>query len=106
MAPKKADIILIACLLVLAIFAAIFPFLNTDTGSELVVLKNNVAIHRLPLSEDTKLDLITNVVVIKNGEARVQSANCPDKVCVHHKAVSKKGESIICVPNGIVLEVE
>ena len=103
---KKADVVLIISLLILAVFAALFPFLNNTNGSEIVVLKNNEEINRLPLSKNAKLDLTTNVIVIENGKAYVQSANCPDKVCVHHKAISKKGESIICVPNALVLEVE
>ena len=34
------------------------------------------------------------------------SAKCPDKLCVQQKAISKSGESIICLPYKIVVRVE
>ena len=32
-------------------------------------------------------------------------ADCPDQLCVHQKAASKNHESIICLPNKVVVEV-
>ena len=33
-------------------------------------------------------------------------ADCPDQLCVKQKAVSKNKESIICLPNKIIVEVD
>lgn len=104
--PKKADIILIAALALLGIFALLFPLLNTASGSEAVILVKNEELYRLPLNKDAEIDLGTNFIKIENGEVFIKSATCPDKVCVHHLPISNKGESIICVPNGVVVEVE
>ena len=103
---KKADIILIAALALLAVLTLIFPLLNTASGSEAVVLVKNEELYRLPLNKDTEVDLGTNIVKIENGKVSVESATCPDKVCVHHSPIKNKGDAIICVPNGIVVEVE
>ena len=35
----------------------------------------------------------------------MKEANCRDLICVHHKAISGNGESIVCMPNRIVVEV-
>ena len=43
---------------------------------------------------------------VKNGKAKMIEADCPDKLCMHQKAVSKNHESIICLPNKVVVEVE
>ena len=32
-------------------------------------------------------------------------ADCPDQICVNHRAVSREGESIICLPNQVVISV-
>ena len=32
-------------------------------------------------------------------------ADCPDKLCVHQKAISKNNETIICLPNKVVVQV-
>ena len=103
---KKADIILIAALALLAVLTLLFPLLNTASGSEAVILVKNNELYRLPLNKDTHIDLGTNVVKIENGKVSVESATCPDKVCVHHSPIKNKGDAIICVPNGIVVEVE
>ena len=44
----------------------------------------------------------SNVLKIKNGEADMIRADCPDQLCVKQKAVSKNKESI----NKIVVEVD
>ena len=103
---KKADIILIAALALLAVLTLLFPLLNTASGSEAVILVKNNELYRLPLNKDTEVELGTNVVKFENGEVFVDSATCPDKVCVHHSPIKNKGDAIICVPNGIVVEVE
>ena len=46
-----------------------------------------------------------NVVKISDGVARVTEADCPDKICVNHKPVSDIGETIICLPHKVVVEV-
>ncbi len=106
MSFKKADILLIAALILLAVFAFAFPFLNSASGSEAVIRLNNEEIHRLNLNENTQIDLGTNLIKIEKGEVFVESATCPDKVCVHHSPIKNKGDAIICVPNGVVVEVE
>jgi hypothetical protein len=46
-----------------------------------------------------------NVLVMEDGVAFVEKANCRDKICVEHKPVSQKGESIICLPHKVVIEI-
>ena len=60
--------------------------------------------------KDFKEDVITNygknILVIKNGSAYVSEADCPDKICTAHRAISKTGESIVCLPHKLVLTIE
>ncbi len=42
---------------------------------------------------------------IHDGKADVTEADCPDKLCVHQKAISKTHETIVCLPNKVVVEV-
>lgn len=46
-----------------------------------------------------------NELVIEGGEVYMKEANCRDQICVRHKAISKNGESIICLPHGVYVEV-
>ena len=45
-------------------------------------------------------------VTIENGKADMISADCPDKLCVNQHAISSNGETIVCLPNKVVVEVE
>lgn len=58
------------------------------------------------LDEEQTIDINhTNTLVIKDGKADMTAADCPDKLCVHQKAISRRNESIICLPNKVIVEV-
>ncbi len=46
-----------------------------------------------------------NIVVIERGETFVAEANCPDKICVNHSEIGNVGESIICLPHKLIVEI-
>ena len=46
-----------------------------------------------------------NRLIIKDGKAYVESASCPDGICVSHRPVFRNGESIVCLPNRVVITV-
>ena len=63
-------------------------------------------VYSLADDQEIVLNNGSNVLKIKNGEADMNRADCPDQLCVKQKAVSKNKESIICLPNKIVVEVD
>ncbi|MBR2100172.1 MAG: NusG domain II-containing protein [Eubacterium sp.] len=108
---KKGDIIVLAALLCIAalIFCALHFLVPGGDNVRIEVASKTVA--TLPLDEDTIYNVeidstITNTVEIKNKKVSVISADCPDKICVNHRAISKSGESIICLPNKVVVSIE
>ncbi|MCR5207098.1 MAG: NusG domain II-containing protein [Eubacterium sp.] len=106
---KKKDFILVGIILSAAIilFAAL-RFLP-QTGSYVQVEVNKTAVEVLPLKEDTEYLIETengsNTLIIKEGYAYISEADCPDKICVRHRKISKNGESIICLPHRVVITV-
>ncbi|MBQ5953432.1 MAG: NusG domain II-containing protein [Lachnospiraceae bacterium] len=46
-----------------------------------------------------------NVLVIENGAVHMESASCPDKLCVKQGTKSKVGETIVCLPHRLVVTV-
>ena len=63
-------------------------------------------VYSLADDQEIVLNNGSNVLKIKNGEADMIRADCPDQLCVKQKAVSKNKESIICLPNKIIVEVD
>ena len=112
-APQKRrrnDILLIACVLsVILIFALIYSLTRKD-GTYAVVLKNNEEIGSYSLSENMQIpikegDKVTNILVIKDGKAYMESALCPDKICVKHRPIDKSGQTIVCLPQKVVIKI-
>ena len=48
----------------------------------------------------------TNVLTISDGRADMTDADCKDRLCVNQKAVSRDKETIVCLPNKVVVMVE
>lgn len=46
-----------------------------------------------------------NVFMYQNGETKMLQSNCPDLICVHHNAIRRTGENIICLPHKVVIEI-
>ena len=46
-----------------------------------------------------------NELVIEGGKVSVVLADCPDGLCVKQRAISRTGESIICLPHKLVITV-
>jgi len=108
---KKGDIVAFAALLGVAalIFCALYFLAPKGNTVKIEVASQTVA--TLSLEEDTVYNVeiggkTTNTVEIKDGKVSVMYADCPDKICVNHRAISKSGESIICLPNKVVISIE
>ncbi len=107
---KKWDMILITvALLAAGVFLLCINVFST-AGEYAVVEVNGETVVQLSLAEDTVYDIeieneVTNTLKIENGEAKMISADCPDKICVNHRSISKNNESIICLPNKVIITI-
>ena len=108
----RNDLIFIAVLLVLVILAGLAFLLLRGEGDTVTVTVDGRVYGTYPLSEDLTLDIRTgregeelNRLIIRGGEAFVETATCPDGICAAHKPISREGESIICLPHKVVITV-
>ena len=106
---EKNDLIFIAVLLFLAGIAALYLILFRSEGDLVTVTVDGKLFGEYSLSEDRTVEIKQgdgyNILVIEDGYARVEDASCPDGICSAHKPVKHDGESIICLPNKVVIEV-
>lgn len=109
---KKADWILISCIVFLAGIFWLWCSIDrsTQNGGQVVITINGKEYQRLTLTESTRIELPAkdgnSVLVISDGKCYMESAYCPDQICVKHKPIQAKGESIICLPYKIVISIE
>lgn len=112
MISKKAknDIILIAAVILIAAIAIVCLLFLRKDGKTAVIYVEGKLYGKYPLSESITVDIIsrngTNRMVIADGKAKVTEASCPDLKCVHHYAISKDTQQIICLPNKVVISIE
>lgn len=106
---KKGDKILILIFLLVAIGFALFFFLRAEEGGVARVTVDGEVKAELPLSKDTLYRVETetgyNVIQIQDGYAFMQEADCRDQVCVEHKKIHLTGETIVCLPHKLVVEI-
>lgn len=105
----KHDILLIAGVLLCALVLWAVTLLCRTPGGEVVVTRSGEEILRLSLDADTEVVLEgkggQNTLVIRDGEAFVTHANCPDGLCIRQGAVRHRGETIVCLPHELVISV-
>lgn len=108
----KNDLILLIVLLVAAALGFyFFYFRSRPQGDQVQITIDGTVYGTYSLSKEQKIQIpdasgaTTNVLLIKDGKAKMIEANCPDKLCEYQNAISKSGESIICLPNKVVVTV-
>lgn len=112
---KTKDIILIADCLILVLMSMFVRKMEktpqAGDGLQAVVYVGEEETARYPLDGELKATLTgrdggTNVLEIRDGKADVTSATCPDKICVRQNPISEIGETIVCLPNQVIVTVE
>ena len=101
-------VVIVGCL----IFLLIFNVLTQKKGQKIIVEVDKQEWGTFFLDEDKIIEItneegvVTNKLIIKDGKADMVEANCPDKLCVHQKAISLNNQTIVCLPNKVVVTVD
>jgi len=81
-----------------------------------VIIKVNGKIYsEVSLNEDKDIEIYlgdgahSNTVQIKDRQAYMIYANCPDGLCLQHKPIETQSsfrDIIVCLPNGVTVEIK
>ena len=113
---KLATAILVLVILALSAGMWLYRAHRLQAGSALssqdllvVIEAEGEQLYAVPLSDDNELPVLTgrgeNIVQIKDGIARVESADCKNQICVHSQPISHPGETIVCLPHRVVVSI-
>ncbi len=111
MKQKRADIFFLMLLVLLGIgLSAVIYFPRTKPARSVEVRIDGKTAAVYPLDTDRRQVIQippdhTNTLVIRDGAAYMQEANCPDRICVGMHGIRKTGETIVCLPHKLVLAV-
>lgn len=107
---RKKDFILIGIIVVTAaVSALLLMFTQGKPGATVRITVDGEFYGEYSLYEEQAVsideELGHNRLVIEDGSAYMADADCPDKYCMDYKPISKGGETIICLPHRLVVEV-
>ena len=113
---KKMDIVIIAVLILLSFTPHLIFFKTSQKSSKnnYAIIKVDGKIHKkidlskVKKSEKVNLNLPNgkNTLLIKNNSIQMDSANCNDALCVKQGNISKVGQTIICLPHKLIIEIK
>lgn len=104
---KKSDLILAAAVILTACVILAFQYFDRSGGEQYIEITiDGEPYGTFSLNEDRTIRINeTNRLVIRDGSAEMEWADCPDQICVDHSPIKNNGESIICLPNKVVISV-
>lgn len=108
---KKGDFLLVGAVLLFSCFLyALFSFRNSTPAAYAEISVDGETVTTLDLNQDTALTVTgyqggTNTVTVSHQAVSVTEASCPDLVCVHTGQIHNTGETIVCLPNRVVVTI-
>lgn len=107
---KPLDFILVICLMV----ASFTPFLLLGgehcTSRQAQLRVNSQVIKTFDLTKDQTYtyqdaDGDINKIEVRDGRIAIVYANCGDQICVRKGFINQTGQTIVCLPHKLVIEV-
>lgn len=113
---KKWDVIIIIILLLISFTPEIIlgAKLKADFNSTYAEIKVGGKLYKnIPLSShkgeesfEIKTKNGVNIIKIVDEKISIIEADCPDKVCMNPKYISKPGQTLVCLPHKVIIEVK
>lgn len=104
----KNDILLGGILLAVALLIWLIMELFVDVQPEKVVITvNGEAFGSYDINMNTRVEVFDhNTVIIENGRVWMEYASCPDGLCINQGKIKESGQTIICLPNKVMVTIE
>ena len=107
---KKADIILFFLILAFGLAVSWWSLAGNAAGEKAVVTVDGKLYGTYPLSQDQTIQVVQknghhNDITIKDGQVSMTFSDCRNQICVASGAISQTKDTIVCLPNKVVVEI-
>lgn len=106
---NKADIVLFFCLLLMGLGLSAWSLTSGGSGQQVIVTVNGQHYGTYSLFENQTIEIQQNhhlnKITIKDGTAQMTYSDCHNQVCVKDGSVSMANQSIVCLPNKVMVEI-
>ena len=107
---KVADILLILLFVVTIIYFSLNFFAKNKSPVKQVIIESGKNIWYYQVDKDKEIKVEGNLgestIKIQDGFVSFENSPCPNKLCVLSSAISKNGQWIACLPNGVFVRIE
>ncbi len=102
---KLGDIVVCAVVLLTAVVCAALFWTRQDAGSVRVSVDGQV-LYTVALPAQREITLDCGVTIVVDGASvYVSHSDCPDQHCVRAGAITQGGQTIVCLPNRVVVRL-
>ena len=107
---RKADILLFFSFLALAALIAVLPLVRSSgEGEQVRIISEGEVAGIYPLANDIEVEVShgdhLNIVSIKDKKVYMEYSNCRNQICVHTGEITQPGDTIVCLPNYVIVEI-
>ncbi|MDD7719579.1 MAG: NusG domain II-containing protein [Eubacteriaceae bacterium] len=106
---KKADIVLFLILVALGIAVTVMSLNGAEDGSvvQVSVDGKTYGVYSLNKNQtiEIKQDKSINKITIKDGHVQMSDSTCKNQICVKTGEISNTSQSIVCLPNKVMVEI-
>lgn len=103
----KADIIIVLSLFIFALILVLVTLGSRTEGDKVTVKIDGTVVATYSLAQEGEYRVgDNNVIVIEDGCVYMKDAVCPTGSCVRTGKIRYVGESIVCLPNRVVIAIE
>ena len=108
---KKADIVLFILILAAGLAVSWWSLTTNTGGDKAIVTVDGQLYGTYLLHEDQTIEVVQdedhiNYITIKDGHVSMESSTCKNQVCVNTGAISETKDSIVCLPNKVMVEIK
>lgn len=109
---KRGDVVILILALLLCAAPLLMLLPAPSVPTRAVVRQNGAVLCTLPLEADAEKEILSpdgsgfNLVRVQSGTVCIADADCPDRTCVRMGAISRAGETLVCLPHCLTITLE
>lgn len=112
---KKLDFIIIISFIIISLFFGIIFIYSSNKKYSAIYAEisiDGILYKTIKLNSNTNEVIPVenkygrNIIYIHDGKVKMTEADCPDKVCLKSGYIEKPGQTIVCLPHRLVIEIK
>lgn len=105
---SKFDLVVISLVILFSGGMVARSVWQSAPASEALIYKDSRLLRQVSLAKDRVFDIDGGKmrIQVKGNRIKISGSDCPQHVCVHTGWIQYSGQTIVCVPNKVVIEVK